>query len=66
MIEEKLNEMKAVLETACEDYAKFEKKGNAAAGTRVRVGMQTLKKMAQEVRIMVSDTKGKRQSEKAE
>ena len=33
------------------DFAKFYDKGNQAAGTRVRKGMQDLKVMAQEIRM---------------
>lgn len=36
------------------DFAKFYDKGNKAAGTRVRKGMQTIKGLAQEVRVAVS------------
>jgi len=37
-----------------EDAAKFNEKGNKAAGTRVRKSMQTIKSLAQEVRVAVS------------
>ena len=37
-----------------EDAAKFNEKGNKAAGTRVRKSMQTIKGLAQEVRVAVS------------
>ncbi|OKL41381.1 histone H1 [Pontibacter flavimaris] len=39
------------------DFEKFYEKGNAAAGTRVRKGMQDLKNMAQDIRKEVQDTK---------
>lgn len=39
------------------DFHKFYEKGNQAAGTRVRKGMQELKKLAQEVRMEVQDKK---------
>ena len=39
------------------DFEKFYDKGNAAAGTRVRKGMQDLKNMAQDIRKEVQDTK---------
>lgn len=38
-----------------EDAAKFEEKGNKAAGTRVRKAMQAIKANAQEVRVYVSE-----------
>ena len=40
-----------------EDFAKFYKKSNKAAGTRVRKGMQDLKNLAQEIRIEVQNAK---------
>jgi hypothetical protein len=41
------------------DFQKFYDKGNQAAGTRVRKGMQDLKNLAQEIRIEVQDIKNK-------
>ena len=39
------------------DFNKFYNKGNKAAGTRVRKGMQDLKKIAQDVRVEVQSKK---------
>ncbi len=39
------------------DFEKFYDKGNQAAGTRVRKGMQELKNLAQEIRIDVQNIK---------
>ncbi len=39
------------------DFKQFYDKGNKAAGTRVRKGMQDLKKMAQDIRSEVQDRK---------
>ncbi len=39
------------------DFEKFYDKKNAAAGTRVRKGMQDLKNMAQDIRKEVQDAK---------
>ena len=39
------------------DFEKFYDKGNNAAGTRVRKGMQELKNLAQEIRIEVQNKK---------
>ncbi|MAQ93687.1 histone H1 [Rubrivirga sp. SAORIC476] len=50
----KLQEHVASLE---EDFSKFYEKGNKAAGTRVRKGMQELKALAQEIRVDVQDKK---------
>jgi hypothetical protein len=40
-----------------EDFDKFYQKGNNAAGTRVRKGMQQLKNLAQEIRVEVQNKK---------
>ena len=40
-----------------DDFVKFYEKGNQAAGTRVRKGMQDLKNLAQEIRIEIQDIK---------
>ena len=40
------------------DFQKFYEKGNKAAGTRVRKGMQDLKNMAQDIRKDVLDKRG--------
>ncbi|MFT2007726.1 histone H1 [Pontibacter qinzhouensis] len=39
------------------DFEKFYDKNNAAAGTRVRKGMQDLKNLAQDIRKEVQDMK---------
>ncbi|SNR30175.1 Histone H1-like protein Hc1 [Hymenobacter mucosus] len=39
------------------DFEKFYDKGNSAAGTRVRKGMQELKNMAQTIRTEVQNAK---------
>lgn len=39
------------------DFQKFYDKGNQAAGTRVRKGMQDLKNLAQDIRVEVQDIK---------
>jgi hypothetical protein len=41
------------------DFDKFYNKGNAAAGTRIRKGMQDLKVLAQEIRLQVQEEKNK-------
>lgn len=40
-----------------DDFEKFYGKGNKAAGTRVRKGMQDLKNMAQDIRKEVQESK---------
>lgn len=42
-----------------DDFVKFYEKGNNAAGTRVRKGMQDLKVWAQEIRADVQNIKNK-------
>ena len=46
--------MQELLVTIQEDAAKFNEKGNKAAGTRVRKAMQAIKGLAQDVRVAVS------------
>ena len=54
-----LNEMKEVLDGADVDVEKFVN-GTASAGGRARKKMQMIKKMAQELRIKIQDTKNDR------
>ncbi len=56
-MEQLLNQLVEVIDSVREDAAKFEEKGNGAAGTRVRKAMQTIKTLAQEVRNHVSEAK---------
>ena len=49
---EKIKELVASIES---EVTKFAEKGNKAAGTRVRLGMQELKKLAQDVRTEVQE-----------
>ena len=49
---EKIKELVASIEV---EVTKFAEKGNKAAGTRVRLGMQELKKLAQDVRTEVQE-----------
>lgn len=51
---EKIKELVASVEG---DVAKFSEKGNKAAGTRVRQSMQELKKLAQDLRVEVQESK---------
>lgn len=53
----KFEQIKKLVASLEEDVAKFYDKENAAAGTRVRKGMQDLKTLAQEIRIEVQDKK---------
>ena len=51
------DELTSLVEGLGSDFAKFYDKGNKAAGTRVRKGMQTLKVWAQDVRKEVQAKK---------
>jgi hypothetical protein len=51
---EKIKQLVAVIE---EDVIKFSEKGNAAAGTRVRKGLQDIKRACQEMRDAIQDMK---------
>jgi hypothetical protein len=46
------------------DFEKFYEKGNQAAGTRVRKGMQDLKELAQEIRMEIQKTKNEAEEKK--
>jgi hypothetical protein len=56
---EKFEELVALLEQTRAEADKFFSKGNASAGTRVRVAMQKVKQLAQDLRIEVQDAKKK-------
>jgi len=51
------NKLKDLVMSLEADFEKFYDKNNAAAGTRVRKGMQDLKNMAQDIRKEVQDAK---------
>ena len=51
------NQLKDLVAGMEDDFSKFYDTGNKAAGTRVRKGMQDLKKMAQDIRTDVQDKK---------
>ncbi len=55
----RFNELKSMVDSLEGDFEKFYDKGNNAAGTRVRKGMQDLKNLAQEIRLEVQDIKNK-------
>ncbi|XOV95199.1 MAG: histone H1 [Bacteroidota bacterium] len=55
----RFDQVKDLLMSLEGDFQKFYDKGNSAAGTRVRKGMQEVKNLAQEIRIEVQDMKNK-------
>ncbi len=54
---DRFNEVKELITSLEDDFSKFYDKGNKAAGTRVRKGMQDMKTLAQEIRKEVQDMK---------
>lgn len=56
---EKFEQLVALLEQTRAEVEKFYAKGNASAGTRVRVSMQEVKKIAQEIRLEIQEAKKK-------
>lgn len=53
----RFEELKTLVLSLEDEFHKFYEKNNKAAGTRVRKGMQTLKKIAQEIRTSVLASK---------
>ncbi|NGP89733.1 histone H1 [Fodinibius halophilus] len=53
----RFDELKNIVEGVEEDMTKFYEKGNKAAGTRTRKGLQNLRKLSQEVRLEIQDIK---------
>ncbi len=51
----RIAQLRSLLEDLEKDFKKFYERGNKAAGTRVRKGMQDLKKMAQEIRKEIQE-----------
>jgi rubrerythrin len=51
------NNIKEIMAEAEDDVSKFYEKGNKAAAVRIRKAMQDVKKLAQDLRIHVQDTK---------
>jgi Histone H1-like protein Hc1 len=53
----RFDELKNMVISLEDDFSKFYEKGNKAAGTRVRKGMQDLKELAQSIRVEVQSAK---------
>jgi hypothetical protein len=60
----KFTEVKNLISGLEADADKFYNKGNSAAGTRVRKGMQDLKNLAQSIRLEIQTAKNKEASKK--
>jgi hypothetical protein len=56
---QKFQDLKNLIASLEGDADKFYNKGNSAAGTRLRKGMQELKNLAQVIRSEVQDLKNK-------
>ncbi|MFC0183270.1 Histone H1-like protein Hc1 [Pseudarcicella hirudinis] len=56
----RFSEVKDLILSLEGDFEKFYDKGNQAAGTRVRGGMQQLKTLAQEIRSEVQSLKNEK------
>lgn len=55
MVQELITQLQETLTDIQSDVEKFDTKGNKAAGTRVRKAMQSVKTLAQDVRVAVSE-----------
>jgi len=55
MVQKLIEQLEEVIAGIGTDVAKFDEKGNKAAGTRIRKAMQTVKGLAQDVRVAISD-----------
>lgn len=57
MAKEQFNQLKELISGLEADAEKFYQKGNSAAGTRLRKGLQDVKNLSQSIRLAVQDTK---------
>lgn len=53
----RVSELQGLVEGVSVEMEKFYDKGNKAAGTRARKGLQDLKKLAQEIRLEIQEKK---------
>lgn len=56
---ERFEQVKNLVAELEADFVKFYDKNNKAAGTRVRVGLQNLKNLSQEIRKEIQEMKNK-------
>jgi len=56
---DKLEQLAAMVTDLHEDGVKFYEKGNNAAGTRLRKGLQEIRKFTQDMRLDISERKKK-------
>jgi hypothetical protein len=53
----RVSELQSLVESVSSEMEKFYDKGNKAAGTRARKGLQDLKKLAQHIRLEIQAKK---------
>jgi len=53
----RVSELQTLVESVSSEMEKFYEKGNKAAGTRARKGLQDLKKLAQVIRLEIQSKK---------
>ncbi len=53
----RVSELQGLVDSVSAEMEKFYDKGNKAAGTRARKGLQDLKKLAQEIRLEIQAQK---------
>ena len=53
----RVSELQTLVESVSSEMEKFYEKGNKAAGTRGRKGLQDLKKLAQDIRLEIQSKK---------
>ena len=53
----RVSELQTLVESVSSEMEKFYEKGNKAAGTRARKGLQDLKKLAQDIRLEIQSEK---------
>lgn len=57
---EKYNELNELVEGLKDDVSRFYEKQNKAAGVRVRVALQKVKAIAQDIRLEISNLKNEK------
>ncbi len=57
---DKFKELKALVDSLEVDADKFFVKGNSAAGTRVRKGLQDIKNLSQDLRLGIQELKNQK------
>ncbi|MBU94608.1 MAG: histone H1 [Balneola sp.] len=53
----RVSDLHTLVESVSSEMEKFYEKGNKAAGTRARKGLQDLKKLAQDIRLEIQSKK---------